>query len=166
MFCTNCGRQIDDDAIYCNYCGERILVEEKVEEKVEELKSSIIKDVDISKKSMELCILLLIIGSIASVVNIIRFYILGKDVNYIFGQTIFMLAFIVSTILLWRSKKIGSSILISFVLFKMISSIYYYLETANGYFIKNLIADEIFYMIIISLLVISWKNDVITRWMR
>jgi hypothetical protein len=95
---------------------------------------------------------------IASIVNIFRFYISGIGINYIFGQMIFGLVFLVSTVLLWKSRKIGGAILISFILFKVISSIYYYFEASYGYLIKNLIYDEIFYLAIISLLLIDWRN--------
>lgn len=27
MYCTNCGSQIEEDFIYCNYCGNKILIE-------------------------------------------------------------------------------------------------------------------------------------------
>ena len=25
MYCTNCGRKIDDNALFCPYCGQKVL---------------------------------------------------------------------------------------------------------------------------------------------
>ncbi|HBG67027.1 MAG TPA: hypothetical protein DIC33_06845, partial [Kandleria vitulina] len=24
MYCTNCGRQIEDDAVFCPFCGQKV----------------------------------------------------------------------------------------------------------------------------------------------
>lgn len=167
MFCTNCGKEIDDDSIYCDHCGHKIIIEDEIkgditenyvkEEIIENENNDILKNMNISELSRTLCIILLIIGSIASLINVIGFYIAESDITYILGQTIFLLIFIISMILLWKSKKIGGFILILFVLFKMISSIYYY-GTINEYVINNLIFDEIFYFVIMLSLIISWRN--------
>ena len=165
MFCTNCGNEIDNDSVYCNYCGNKILegieeknVEEKELERIDETLQvhDILKDINISTISVTLCIILSITGLIASIINIANFYDTEKDVSYIFGQIIFGSVFIISTILLWKLKKIGGAILISFTLFKMISSIYYY-STSYEYLIKNLVCDEIFYLTIVLLTIIGWK---------
>lgn len=160
MFCTNCGNQIDDDMLYCIYCGDKILLDDSAEQGIEKIVDNIdYKDNYVSKgfdiTFTELSIILLMIGLAISIINII---IVGKDTSYIIGQIIFGLIFVISGILLWKSKKIGGIILIPFVSLKMISSIYYYLENYNGYLIKNLIIDEIFYLAIISLIILGWKN--------
>lgn len=33
MFCTNCGKQIDKDDLFCIYCGEEMVAKEETEEK-------------------------------------------------------------------------------------------------------------------------------------
>ncbi len=193
MFCTSCGRYIEDDAEYCSHCGNKIEITEikndvKPEEiteikndvkpeEITEIKNDVkpeeiteIKNdvkpeesthstIDISKTSNGLCLLLLTIGIAASLSNIIKFLILEKDIFSIFGQTIFLLIFIASYVLLLKSKMIGGIILIVFSLFRMVGSAYYYMEIINnGYLTKNLIIDEIFYLTMILLLIIGWKN--------
>ena len=164
MFCTNCGNEIYDDAVYCNYCGNKIIIEDKEEpvEDKEEIKEEpvedIFKDINIPEISRTSCIIVSIIGLLASAINIVNLYFENKDISYMLGQIITVLIFVISIILLWKSKKIGGIILILFILFKMISSIYYYIEIPYEYFIKNLVVDEIFYLVTICLIVISWKT--------
>ena len=149
MFCTKCGKQIYDDADYCNYCGNKVKVEDKAVEKVED------------KTSRGICLLLLTIGSSASFANIVKFLIKGKDIGHIFGQAVFLLIFIISTIFFLKSRKIGGGILISFVSFEMMTSLYYYYYLdpyPYRYLMKNLLVDEIFYLTIILLLIANWKN--------
>lgn len=177
MFCTNCGNEIEEDSIYCIHCGYKTITENSEDDILKDTnvmendeddilkdtnvtendEDDILRDINIPEISRMLCMILLTIGLIASLVNTVSFYIDNKDITYIFGQMIFVSIFIISIFLLWKSKKIGGSILILFVLFKMICSIYYYV-TIREYTTNNLIYDEIFYFIIALLLIISWKT--------
>lgn len=162
MFCTNCGQEIDDDSVYCRHCGDKILKikeEEKIKEDRDIFKEIIrdIRNINITMTCMTLCIALLTIGLIISIMNTINSYIIDKT-DHIFGQIIFGPIFLISAILLWKSKKIGGSILIPFILFKMTTSAYYYLKIPHEYPVNNLIIDEIFYLMIILFLIIGWKN--------
>ena len=179
MFCTNCGQSIEDDAVYCNHCGNRICnvgdnvgnnvgdnvgnnVGDNVGNNVgDNVGNNVGNNVDvakyISKKSIMLCVSLLILGLTASTISIIKLYMSGKDLNDMFGQIIFGSIFIISIILLWKSRKIGIAVLVPFILFKMICSVYYF-DTFSGYAMKNLIADEVLYVIIILLSIIGWTR--------
>ncbi len=188
MFCTSCGREIENDSIFCNYCGNKVekideeikleedktheeikLEEDKTHEEIKLEEDKTHEEIKLEDKlekiepeyninTLKILLTLCTIGLIASMVNIFRFYMLGKDLNYIFGQVIFGSIFLATSVLLWKSKKIGGALLFSFILFKAITSIYYYFETLQGYLIKNLILDEVFYLAIISLLFLEWRN--------
>ncbi len=101
--------------------------------------------------------LLLVTGTSAALANIIKILIRKEDIVGIFGQAISLSIFIMSTILFSKSKKIGCIILISFTLFKLISSLYYY-NVYHGYLEKNLIIDDVFYLAIISLSIINLRT--------
>lgn len=181
MFCNNCGESVDDDAIYCNYCGFKIdRIEDNIISRSEE--SGVVSQIDDSNVTNQiyenisdnieqkyrtikglsipiaLCIFLLIIGFSASIVNIIRFYLLDEDIYYIMGQMIFLPIFILSMILLYNSRKIGGILLISFSLFKMIGSAYYYKNFLSTYVVPNLVFDEIFYLLMIISVIVGWKK--------
>lgn len=163
MFCTNCGKKIENYVIYCNYCGCKVenIGQETKENIGQETKEKVVdtdnsSTIDISKILKGLYFVLLIIGTSAALANIIKILIRKGDNVDIFGQVIFFLVFIVSITLLLKLKKIGYAILVSFALFKLISSIYYY-KVHYGYLTKNLIIDEVFYLAIISLSIISWR---------
>ena len=161
MYCTNCGKEIHEDTVFCTYCGIKILKEEehkeeehkeeehKEEEHKEEEERDLFKDIDISIGSIRLCMILLIVGSVSSIINIVSY----KNVNN-FGQIIFGSVFIVSIFSLWKLNKIGATILLTFVSFKIISTTYYYMETK----LLNLIFDQIFYIAIILLILVGWKK--------
>lgn len=152
MFCTSCGREIDDDAIYCNYCGKKTINEENV---IEYDIINDIKDIDISSLSIKICVILLTIVLIKSIIDIITIYIIDKNINI--GQAIFMIIFMISIISILKSNKIGIAALITFISFKIISSIYYHFQNSE-YLLRNLIVDEIFYVILIILCIIGWKK--------
>lgn len=145
MFCTNCGKEIDDDAVYCSYCGVIVSIEEERKEEYN------ILNINISKDSTKLFLALLVVGLISSIVNIIIYN------NTI--QVIFVLIFAISIFSLWRLNMIGITILMIFVLFEGINSILYYFRSIDHeYLTSNLIIDELFYIIIIILILINWKK--------
>lgn len=151
MKCNNCGNDIEEDAIYCNYCGFKIekIEEVKSEQKIKTEQGEGFKEFKIT--SQKLCIALLTIGVITSIINIIG---ARTNSNFIFSQMIFIVIFAISIFLLSKSNKIGITILVPFILLKMGSSLYYYFENLKEYYIGNLIVDEIFYLAIILLLAI------------
>ena len=146
MFCTNCGKEIDDDAIYCSYCGVKVSIEEERKEEHNILNINII-----SKESTKLFLILLVVGLISSIVNII---IYNTTI-----QVIFVLIFAISIFSIWRLNRIGITILMIFALFESIVSILYYFRSVDHeYLLPNLIIDELFYIIIIILILINWKK--------
>ena len=176
MFCTNCGKHIEDDVIYCNYCGHRVETtgQEPKEKTTGQIDSGSIDikepkekttgqidsgSIDIKEISKGLYLFLSTVCTVASFGNIVGLLMRGERyTNSIIGQATFLLIFIVSIILLLKSRKIGGAILISFVLFKMVSSLYYYYWIHYEYLMKNLIIDEVLYLVIILSLIVNWKT--------
>ncbi|MBP3232030.1 MAG: zinc-ribbon domain-containing protein [Anaerovibrio sp.] len=35
-FCTKCGKQIDDDAVFCNFCGAQVLDERAMPQMIQQ----------------------------------------------------------------------------------------------------------------------------------
>lgn len=144
MFCTNCGKEIEDDTIYCNYCGT--FVKQEKEEEIEIFKISSTK---------LYCLVLLIIGFIVPIVNIVSSQTTNRD--FIQGQLIYAIIFAITAILFWKSYKISIYILLIFIPFKMISTIYYYFEMSFG--LKNIVLDEFFYLLIVIAIILDLKYN-------
>lgn len=146
VFCYKCGREIEEDTIYCPFCGTNLKT----------------KDQPITKTkrhvSITLCVILLCVFFLLHIFNMIDFMTYGYLTESV-GQLFFGVFVLVAAYFLWKSEGIGGIIGIAYAILSIISvlSLPFVLPEAE-YSIYDIIFDVCSNIVLIILIIIGWKH--------
>ncbi len=152
MFCTICKREVDDDTIYCPFCGTKLVNTDNTTDQIK-IKRHV---------SITIGIIILIINLLFHIYGIINAAVYS-DMNSFFGQLVMISAVSVASYYLWTSKEIGGIVGVIYAIvgiIGIISNIISPITSPDGYVYSSLDAIVFTFLditLIISLF-IGWKS--------